>query len=176
LFLIPFDLFSNGSKGFKNNDPTPANWILKHEYARRAAIAIATAVAIDKIKWQALTAQVPIPFSVFPSAYRNAVNQETTTTKVEGEVKLPEPQAHGREGHEETHESFTATVHQHQHQDQPQQPPVRDTHIKEEVRIYEEERRRPQPAAQPQPLPQHREEVHIHEETRYRQPERAQSR
>ncbi|KAJ4338143.1 hypothetical protein N0V87_004118 [Didymella glomerata] len=106
---------------------------------------------------------VPIPFSVFPSAYRNAVNQETTSTKVEGEVKLPEPQAHGREGHEETHETFSATVHQHQHQ----QPP-RETHVKEEVRIYEEERRRPQQ----QPV---REDVHIHEEIRYRQPERAQS-
>ncbi|KAF3035682.1 hypothetical protein E8E12_005206 [Didymella heteroderae] len=104
---------------------------------------------------------VPIPFSVFPSAYRNAVNQETTSTKVEGEVKLPEPQPHGREGHEETHESFSATVHQ-------QQQLPRETHVKEEVRIYEEERRRPQQ----QPV---REEVHIHEETRYRQPERAQS-
>ncbi|KAF2622880.1 hypothetical protein BU25DRAFT_462506 [Macroventuria anomochaeta] len=132
LFLIPFELFSNGSKGLENNAPTPANWILKRD--------------------------------VFPSAYRNAVNQETTSTKVEGEVKLPDHQAHGREGHEETHESFSATVHQQQQQ---QQPPPRDTHIKEEVRIYEEERRRPQ-----QP---HREEVHIHEETRYRQPERAQS-
>lgn len=30
-FLIPFELFSNGSKGFENNAPTPANWILKHE-------------------------------------------------------------------------------------------------------------------------------------------------
>ena len=169
MFLIPFDLFSNGSKGFKNNDPTPANWILKHEYARPPRNRDCNC---SRNFFVSLTAQVPIPFSVFPSAYRNAVNQETTTTKVEGEVKLPEPQAHGREGHEETHESFTATVHQHQHQDQPQQPPVRDTHIKEEVRIYEEERRRPQP----QPLPQHREEVHIHEETRYRQPERAQSR
>ncbi|KAJ4984403.1 hypothetical protein SVAN01_10110 [Stagonosporopsis vannaccii] len=110
-----------------------------------------------------LTAPVPIPFSVFPSAYRNAVSQETTSTKVEGEAKLPEPQAHGREGHEETHASFTATVHQ-------QQPP-RDTHIKEEIRIVEEEHRRPQPP----PPSQHREEVRIHEETRYRQPERAQS-
>ncbi|KAJ4342148.1 hypothetical protein N0V95_006995, partial [Ascochyta clinopodiicola] len=122
---------------------------------------------------------VPIPFSVFPSAYRTAVSQETTSTKVEGEVKLPEQQAHGREGHEETHESFSATVHQHQHQDQHQEPqlPPRDTHIKEEVRIYEEERRRPQQQHQEQhqPPPQQlHEEVHIHEETRYRQPERAQ--
>ncbi|KAJ4307807.1 hypothetical protein N0V94_009606 [Neodidymelliopsis sp. IMI 364377] len=115
--------------------------------------------------------QVPIPFSVFPSAYRNAGNQETTSTKVEGAVQLPEQPPHGREGHEETHESFTATVHQQQQQQQQQQPP-RDTHIKEEVRIYEEERRRPQQQSQQQP--QQREEIHIHEETRYRQPERAQ--
>ncbi|KAH6644235.1 hypothetical protein C7974DRAFT_407926 [Boeremia exigua] len=130
LFLIPFDLFSNGSKGFENNAPTPANWILKHD--------------------------------VFPAAYRNAVSQETST-KVEGDVKLPEPHAHAREEHEETHESFTATVHQHQQQP----PPVHETHVKEEIRIVEEERRRPQP-------PPQREEVHIHEETHYRQPERAQ--
>ncbi|UPX10573.1 uncharacterized protein EKO05_0001224 [Ascochyta rabiei] len=139
---------------------------------------------------QGVVEEVPIPFSVFPSAYRNAVIQETTSTKVEGEVKLPEPQAHGREGHEETHESFSATVHQHQHQHQeqhqhqqqepqPAQQLPRDTHIKEEVRIFEE-RRRPQqqqqqqPPPPPPPPPQHHEEVHIHEETRYRQPERAQ--
>lgn len=61
--------------------------------------------------------------------------------------------AHGREGHEESHESFSATVHA---------PQQRDTYVKEEVRITEEERLR---------RPQHREDIHIHEQTRYRQPE-----
>tara|TARA_R110002003_G_scaffold251_8_gene17812 strand:- start:3919 stop:4311 length:393 start_codon:yes stop_codon:yes gene_type:complete len=101
-----------------------------------------------------LTSQVPIPFSVFPSAYRNAEVKETTSVKVEGEAKLSQA-SHGREGHEETHESFSATVHAPQHH---------DTYVKEEIRITEEERLR-------RPQPQHREEVHIREQTRYRQPE-----
>ncbi|KAF1829576.1 hypothetical protein BDW02DRAFT_509598, partial [Decorospora gaudefroyi] len=120
-------------------------------------------------------AQVPIPFSVFPSAYRNAEVKESTTVQVESEAKVEQQASHGREGHEETHESFSATVHApHQH----------DTHVTEEVRIHEEERiRRPQQPAQQyqqppqrypqqkQQPPQHREEVHIHEQTRYRQPQ-----
>ncbi|KAB2104165.1 hypothetical protein AG0111_0g7593 [Alternaria gaisen] len=131
-------------------------------------------------------ARVPIPFSVFPSAYRNAEFKETTSVKVEEQEAQFEQQAsHGREGHEETHESFSATVlpppPAPQQQQQPQQ---HDTHVKEEVHIYEEERlRRPQPPQQqfqqaPQPRqfhaqqpPQHREELHIHEQTRYRQPQ-----
>ncbi|KAJ4374760.1 hypothetical protein N0V83_001836 [Neocucurbitaria cava] len=96
---------------------------------------------------------VPIPFSVFPSAYRNAETQESTTVKVEGEAKVSEQASHGREGHEETHATFSATVNA---------PNRRDTHVKEEVRVYEEERLR---------RPQHREEVHIHEQTRFREPE-----
>ncbi|CAN9420415.1 unnamed protein product [Alternaria sp. RS040] len=127
--------------------------------------------------------KVPIPFSVFPSAYRNAEFKETTSVKVEEQEAQFEQQAsHGREGHEETHESFSATVlPPPQPQQQPQQ---HDTHVKEEVHIYEEERlRRPQPPQQqfqqaPQPQqfhaqqpPQHREELHIHEQTRYRQPQ-----
>ncbi|KAH7081347.1 woronin body major protein [Paraphoma chrysanthemicola] len=104
---------------------------------------------------------VPIPFSVFPSAYRNAEVKETTSVKVEGEAKLTQA-SHGREGHEETHESFSATVHAPQPQAQ-----HRDTYIKEEVRITEEERLR-------RPQPQLREEVHIREQTRYRHPEQQQ--
>ncbi|CAN9473169.1 unnamed protein product [Alternaria alternata] len=132
-------------------------------------------------------ARVPIPFSVFPSAYRNAEFKETTSVKVEEQEAQFEQQAsHGREGHEETHESFSATVlpppPAPQQQQQPQQ---HDTHVKEEVHIYEEERlRRPQPPQQQQfqqasqsqqfhaqQPPQHREELHIHEQTRYRQPQ-----
>ncbi|KAI4932271.1 uncharacterized protein J4E92_004171 [Alternaria infectoria] len=136
-------------------------------------------------------ARVPIPFSVFPSAYRNAEGKESTSVQVEEQEAQFEQQAsHGREGHEEVHESFSATVlppppaPQQQQQFEQQH---HDTHVKEEVRIYEEERlRRPQPPPQqqqqqfqqpPQPQqfhaqqpPQHREELHIHEQTRYRQP------
>ncbi|KAH9869527.1 hypothetical protein IAQ61_006734 [Plenodomus lingam] len=111
-------------------------------------------------------ARVPIPFSVFPSAYRNAENKLSTSVKVESEVKVEEQASYGREGHEETHEAFSASLHP------PPPPHSHDTHVKEEVRIFEEEHRRhPQPPQQP---PQHREEVHIHEETRYRQPQRPQ--
>ena len=124
---------------------------MKHEYAPRLSLTS---------KQHRSHAQVPIPFSVFPSAYRNAENKESTSVKVESEVKVEQQASHGREGHEETHESFSATVHGPQHQ---------DTHVKEEVRIYEEERLR-----RPQPPPQHREEVHIHEQTRYRQPQPSQ--
>ncbi|KAF2854009.1 hypothetical protein T440DRAFT_515488 [Plenodomus tracheiphilus IPT5] len=105
-------------------------------------------------------AHVPIPFSVFPSAYRNAEHKESTSVQVESEVKVEEQASYGREGHEETHEAFSASVHP---------PPPHDTHVKEEIRIFEEERLR-----RPQQPPQHREEVHIHEETRYRQPQRPQ--
>ncbi|KAH4406331.1 hypothetical protein HBH92_166730 [Parastagonospora nodorum] len=121
---------------------------------------------------------VPIPFSVFPSAYRNAEVKESTSVKVEGEAKVSQQAVHGGEGHEETHESFTATVrqpqpHPHPHPQpqphpHPQEPAHRDTYVKEEIHITEQERlRRPQP-------PQHHEEVHIHEQTRYRQPEQPQ--
>ncbi|KAF2028233.1 hypothetical protein EK21DRAFT_114007 [Setomelanomma holmii] len=98
--------------------------------------------------------EVPIPFSVFPSAYRNAEVKESTSVKVEGEAKHSQA-SHGREGHEETDKTFSATVHAPQH---------RDTYVKEEVRITEEERLR-------RPQAQHSEEVHIREQTRYRQPE-----
>ncbi|KAF2823110.1 hypothetical protein CC86DRAFT_469669 [Ophiobolus disseminans] len=107
--------------------------------------------------------KVPIPFSVFPSAYKNAEVKESASVKVEGEAKVSQQQTLGREGHEETHESFSATVHAPNH---------RDTYVKEEVRIHEEEHlRRPQQLQRPQQPEQHREEVHIREQTRYRQPE-----
>ncbi|KAF2264207.1 hypothetical protein CC78DRAFT_580713 [Lojkania enalia] len=94
-------------------------------------------------------ARVPIPFSVFPSSYRSdAVTKESTQVKVEGEAKLPSKASHvGREGHEEHYESFSATVPADR----------RDTRYQEEIRIFEEERRR---------RPQHREEIHITERER----------
>ncbi|CAG5185649.1 uncharacterized protein ALTATR162_LOCUS11362 [Alternaria atra] len=122
-------------------------------------------------------ARVPIPFSVFPSAYRNAELKETTSVKVEEQEAQFEQQAsHGREGHEEIHESFSATVlppppaPQQQQQHQQQQHQHHDTHVKEEVHIYEEERlRRPQPPQQqfqqaPQPQQFHAQQPpqHLH--------------
>ncbi|KAI4674153.1 uncharacterized protein J4E84_010766 [Alternaria hordeiaustralica] len=81
-------------------------------------------------------ARVPIPFSVFPSAYRNAEVKESTSVQVEEQEAQFEQQAsHGREGHEEVHESFSATVlppppaPQQQQQFEQQH---HDTHVKEE--------------------------------------------
>ncbi|KAH8725450.1 hypothetical protein GQ44DRAFT_759484 [Phaeosphaeriaceae sp. PMI808] len=132
-------------------------------------------------------ARVPIPFSVFPSAYRNAEVKESTSVKVEGEQQISQQTAHGGEGHEETHKSFSATVHAPS-QAPSQAPSHRDTYVKEEVHVTEQQQIR-------QPVPHqhqhhkeihvheeerirrpqtHREEVHIHEQTRYRQPEHQQ--
>ncbi|PSN59960.1 hypothetical protein BS50DRAFT_640402 [Corynespora cassiicola Philippines] len=130
-------------------------------------------------------ARVPIPFSVFPSSYRSdAVTKESTKVQVEGEQQLPAQASHvGREGHEEHHSSFSATVH---HQPPPPPPPPsqgRDTYVKEEVHIHEEDRiRRPPPpplapsSHHPSHAPHGREEIHIHEETRYRLPEQQHAR
>ncbi|KAL5120801.1 hypothetical protein ACEQ8H_001282 [Pleosporales sp. CAS-2024a] len=110
------------------------------------------------VAWQ--QKEVPIPFSVFPSAYRNAHVEESTTTSVhvEGEVQVPQHAQHGGEAHEETHESFSATL------GHPPQPAHRDTYVKEEVRITEQERLG---------RPQHHqtEQVRITEHTRYTQPD-----
>ncbi|KAJ4290510.1 hypothetical protein N0V90_010727 [Kalmusia sp. IMI 367209] len=100
---------------------------------------------------------VPIPFSVFPSSYKNvSKDAEKQSTKVQVEAKAELPQA-GREGHSERQESFSV------HVKQPAERPAerRETYT-EDVRVFEDRQRRPQ---------QHREEVHIHEEHRYRQPE-----
>ncbi|KAF2677409.1 hypothetical protein K458DRAFT_395907 [Lentithecium fluviatile CBS 122367] len=103
---------------------------------------------------------IPIPFSVFPSSYRNVSKdavKESTNVKVEAEAKLPQA---GREGHSEHKESFAVNVKPAER---------RETSYTEDVRVFEDRTRRPPP---PPPQQQHhREEVRIHEEHRYRQPE-----
>ncbi|KAF1966364.1 hypothetical protein BU23DRAFT_593194 [Bimuria novae-zelandiae CBS 107.79] len=114
-----------------------------------------------KSRW--LTAPVPIPFSVFPSSYKNVGKDAVKeSTKVQVEAKAELPQA-GREGHSEHQESFSVRVKQ------PAERPSehRETYT-EDVRVFEDRQRRPQPQQQ-----QHREEIHVHEERRYKQPEPA---
>ncbi|EXJ91060.1 hypothetical protein A1O1_04167 [Capronia coronata CBS 617.96] len=77
-------------------------------------------------------ARVPIPISVFPSTYRSdASSQETTVTKVEGEVQLPGTSSHvGREDTRFSKEEVDLTYKDGR--------PRRDQYTKEEVRISEE--------------------------------------
>ena len=123
-----------------------------------------------------MTRAVPIPFSVFPSSYRNVSKdavKETTKVEVEAEARLPQA---GREGHSERQESFSVHV---------KQPAERRETYTEDVRVFEERQRQPpqqhrqqqhQHQHQHQQPPQFREEVRIHEEHRYRQPEQQTSR
>ena len=77
-----------------------------------------------------LSSRVPIPFSFFPSAYRDETEEETTRVKVEGETRQRE-----RVGREDRYSSVSASL------------PGRNDRTRydeEEVRIYEEDRdRRP---------------------------------
>ncbi|KFA73800.1 hypothetical protein S40288_03172 [Stachybotrys chartarum IBT 40288] len=76
-------------------------------------------------------ARVPVPFSIFPSTYRDSEAQTTTTTTHEElEIKLPQKEPAGREGQ---YSSFTATAQV------PPRPEQRYT--EEEVRITREEER-----------------------------------
>ncbi|KAL2122200.1 hypothetical protein VTJ04DRAFT_2655 [Mycothermus thermophilus] len=75
-------------------------------------------------------ARVPVPFSVFPSSYRES--ETATQTHVHEEVEIKLPQLAGREGHAS---SF---------QEQAHLPPREEGRFKEEVRITrQEEHRRP---------------------------------
>ncbi|KAH6628410.1 hypothetical protein F5144DRAFT_654776 [Chaetomium tenue] len=76
-------------------------------------------------------ARVPVPFSVFPSSYRES--ETATQTHVHEEVEIKLPQLAGREGQ---HSSPPVQAHL---------PPAGEDSFKEEVRIthQEEERRRP---------------------------------
>ncbi|KAG9258731.1 woronin body major protein [Emericellopsis atlantica] len=77
-------------------------------------------------------ARVPVPFSIFPSTYKDSEAQTATVeTHQEVEVKLPEPKA-GREGQHSS--SFTANV------DLPQQPEQQEHRFgNEEVHYRQEE-------------------------------------
>ncbi|KIX94988.1 woronin body major protein [Fonsecaea multimorphosa CBS 102226] len=82
-------------------------------------------------------ARVPIPISVFPSTYRSvdASAQETTVTKVEGEVQLPRTSS--RVGREDTR--FSKEEVDISYRDS---RPRRDQYQREDVRVYEERDRR----------------------------------
>ncbi|KAL8716323.1 MAG: hypothetical protein Q9220_000228 [cf. Caloplaca sp. 1 TL-2023] len=73
-------------------------------------------------------ARVPIPFSVFPSAYSNDTSEETTRIRVQGEANLPRR----REDQETKYSSFSASL---PHRDRPQ-------YERDEVKVYEEDRDR----------------------------------
>ncbi|RDL41689.1 uncharacterized protein BP5553_01668 [Venustampulla echinocandica] len=93
-------------------------------------------------------ARVPIPFSIFPSSYRNDAVETTTQTHVEGEINLPQGQQRvGREG-QYSSSSFSASLPHRGSEEQFRQ---------EEVHITREEDRY---------RPSRREEIHIHEERR----------
>ncbi|KAI9657316.1 MAG: hypothetical protein M1821_002996 [Bathelium mastoideum] len=94
-------------------------------------------------------ARVPIPFSVFPSSYRSDAVIEST--KEEAEVRLPAQASRvGREGHETRYASY-----------QSEQTGRRGDrrYEEEDVRIYEEDRRR-------RPARRH-EDIRVYEETRH---------
>ncbi|KAK4178871.1 hypothetical protein QBC36DRAFT_385555 [Triangularia setosa] len=97
-------------------------------------------------------ARVPVPFSVFPSAYRES--ETATQTKTHEEIKIQVPPA-GRIGHDS---SFTA-------QAALPAPPkvVEENRFKEEVRITRKEEEHRRPAIK-------KEEYHFHEEIRRPQP------
>ncbi|KIW89656.1 woronin body major protein [Cladophialophora bantiana CBS 173.52] len=81
-------------------------------------------------------ARVPIPISVFPSTYRSdASAEETTVTKVEGEVQLPRPSSRvGREDTRFSKQEVDISVRDSR--------PRRDQYQREDVRVYEERDRR----------------------------------
>ncbi|MCJ1405045.1 hypothetical protein MMC11_008271 [Xylographa trunciseda] len=100
-----------------------------------------TAVNLD------FDARVPVPFSIFPSSYRSDVVDETTRTRVEGEVNTERV---GREGHETRTTSFSASL------------PGRGRQEQEEVKIYDEDRNR---------RPRRTEDIKVYEEHDRRFPE-----
>ncbi|PVI01506.1 hypothetical protein DM02DRAFT_671185 [Periconia macrospinosa] len=121
---------------------------------------------------------IPIPFSVFPSSYRNVSKDAVKEIqKLEVEAEAKQPQA-GREGHSEHKESFSAHIKPAERREtytedvrvfedrrRPQQE------IREEIHIREEHRDQQRPQPQQQHQHQHREEVRVHEEHHFKQPE-----
>ena len=84
-----------------------------------------------------------VSFSLFPSSYRNeaVTEEETTRVSVEGETR----RGAGREGHEEKHSSFSASLPGRRreeinvHEEDRERRPRRTE--KDNVTIYEEEDR-----------------------------------
>ncbi|KAF7559354.1 hypothetical protein G7046_g4797 [Stylonectria norvegica] len=94
-------------------------------------------------------ARVPVPFSIFPSTYRDTDSQtQTQTTSEEVEIKLTQKQPAGREGQ---YSSYSATA---------ELPPRGEQrYSEEEVRITREEERYHRPGFE-------QEQTFIHEERR----------
>ncbi|KAH7175526.1 hypothetical protein EDB81DRAFT_849730 [Dactylonectria macrodidyma] len=109
-------------------------------------------------------ARVPVPFSIFPSTYRDheSQTQTTTTTQVHAEVdiKPAKPQA-GREGQ---YSSYSATA-------EVVPPREEHHHSEEEVRITREEERYHRPGVQQQQTEHfHQTEQYIREDRRRPEP------
>ncbi|KAM4065168.1 woronin body major protein [Hirsutella rhossiliensis] len=82
-------------------------------------------------------ARVPVPFSIFPSTYRDSQSQTTTQTHEEVDIQLPSKQPAGREGQ---YSSYSA------HVDLP--PRGENRYSEEEVRFTREEERYRRPGSQ----------------------------
>ncbi|KAH6854987.1 hypothetical protein B0I37DRAFT_411029 [Chaetomium sp. MPI-CAGE-AT-0009] len=102
-------------------------------------------------------ARVPVPFSVFPSSYRES--ETATQTHVHEEVEIKLPQIAGREGHDSSL------------QVQAQLPPAED-HFREEVRITRQEEPRHRPGAHEEFVYQ---EEHHHHHHHHHKPQKIYS-
>ncbi|KFY70097.1 hypothetical protein V499_09459 [Pseudogymnoascus sp. VKM F-103] len=91
-------------------------------------------------------ARVPIPFSIFPSTYRNVAAAPTKVeeTHVEGEIQLPAPQqsSAGRDGYQS---SFTASL----------PPQEQEQRTEEKVHINVKEDRHHRPSLFRRPIQEH---------------------
>ncbi|KFY22221.1 hypothetical protein V493_06752 [Pseudogymnoascus sp. VKM F-4281 (FW-2241)] len=92
-------------------------------------------------------ARVPIPFSIFPSTYRNvAAPTKVEETHVEGEIKLPAPQqsSAGRDGHQS---SYSASL--------PPQEQDQRTEDKVHINVKEDHRHHHRPSLFRRPTQEH---------------------
>jgi hypothetical protein len=105
-----------------------------------------------------------VPFSIFPSTYRDSEAQTqttTTTTHEEVDIKLPAKQPAGRE---EAQPSSSQSHHHHYsaHADIVPPPRKEEHRYEEEIRITRDEERYHRPGFKPE----HHEHTHIHAEQR----------
>ena len=87
-------------------------------------------------------ARVPIPFSVFPSSYRNedaAVDSKETQIKVEGEVDLPQK---ARRTREDTEARYRYDIQADRRPNQDRTDFRRETRVYEERDRFDDRRRR----------------------------------
>ncbi|OAF56863.1 hypothetical protein VC83_07052 [Pseudogymnoascus destructans] len=109
-------------------------------------------------------ARVPIPFSIFPSTYRNVAAAPTKVkeTHVEGEIKLPalNQSSSGRDGHQS---SFTASL----------PPQEQEQRTEEKVHINVKEDRHHRPSLFRRPIQEHS-TTHIDVDLPHRHQEQSQ--